>query len=56
MSRKDMCGHKHRHPSSGKAEAQKRSMVERFGDDPELLSVYWCRYCRHWHVGHVRQV
>lgn len=46
------CRNKHKHPSFGKAEAHKRSIVKRFSEDPAALDSYWCQYCGFWHVGH----
>jgi hypothetical protein len=44
------CAGKHRHESRGKAEAHLRGLVKRYGS--HRLGVYWCKFCRGYHVGH----
>lgn len=43
------CDGKQRHPSIGKAEAHLRSL----GKGAAGMHAYPCKYCKHWHVGHV---
>ena len=48
---------KHRHSTSGAAEAAMRSLIRRGLHSRELgtLNVYQCRRCLAWHVGHTRE-
>lgn len=49
------CAGKRRHPSMGKAEAHLRHLAEKDGLEPSALTTYLCRYCKSWHVGHVKR-
>ena len=44
------CAGKQRHESKGKAEAHLRAFSRRYG--PTKMQVYFCRFCKGYHVGH----
>lgn len=29
-----------------------RKWVRRKSKKNKLVSIFWCRYCQHWHIGH----
>lgn len=54
----ETCGlmRKHKHPNRRKAEAQRKSLIDRnLADDTPEFRAYFCKYCRTWHVGHVKE-
>jgi hypothetical protein len=52
FDKRSMCTGKHRHKSEGAAAAHIRSLVAQNDVDPIQFCAYWCRHCKHWHVGH----
>jgi hypothetical protein len=51
MTKRRECGTKQRHPTKADARAQLWSLI-RGGSPPRSLSIYHCRFCHAWHVGH----
>lgn len=45
------CGTKQQHPTQAEALAHWSALV-RGGSSRKRLTVYRCRHCRAWHVGH----
>jgi hypothetical protein len=49
---KSQCGHKQKHKSQGAAEAHLRHLSEIGRTN---MHTYFCRFCKHWHVGHEQE-
>ncbi len=51
MTKARECGSKQKHATKAKAEEHRWALV-RSGSRPAALSIYKCKFCGSWHVGH----
>jgi hypothetical protein len=48
-----VCGEKTQYPTRAAAEQMRRSYIASQGTNPDAVKVYFCKFCKHFHVGRI---